>query len=157
MCYYKSDSKICSQTTVKSLDICWNLVVTLNFCQARIAMGTFNTLRAAWFRQFSQKNSSFRLPYQRPSSSAHCARELFSGSNGSASLVDCTQKKNFFLNIYHKKNKNLAPLIVYFALKTQLQACFMSAAYTLKLVALVLTSKSANVSDFSPNIIFAVS
>jgi len=33
----------------------------------------------------------------------------------------------------------------------------MSAAYTLKLVALVLTSKSANVSDFSPNIIFAVS
>jgi len=54
-----------------------------------------NTLRAAWFRRFSQKNSSFRLPYQRPSSSAHCARELFSGSNGSASLVDCTRKKFF--------------------------------------------------------------
>jgi len=35
------------------------------------------------------------LPYQRPSSSAHCARELFSGSNGSASLVDCTWKKFF--------------------------------------------------------------
>jgi len=42
------------------------------------------------------KNSSFCLPYQRHSSSADCARELFHGSNGSASLVDCTQKK-FFL------------------------------------------------------------
>jgi len=44
---------------------------------------------------FSLKNSSFRLPYQRPSSSANCARELFKGSNGSASLVDCTRKKIF--------------------------------------------------------------
>jgi len=44
---------------------------------------------------FAKKNSSFRLPYQRPSSSAGCARELFNGSNGSANLVDCTQKKNF--------------------------------------------------------------
>ena len=56
-----------------------------------------NTLRAAWFWRFSQKNSSFRLPYQCPSSSAHCAGELFSGSNGSASLVDCTWKKFFCL------------------------------------------------------------
>ena len=56
-----------------------------------------NTFRAAWFRQFSQKNSTFRLPYQCHSSSADCARELFSGSNGSASLVDCTRKKNFCL------------------------------------------------------------
>jgi len=46
-----------------------------------------STFRAAWFRRFLQKNSSFRLPYQCPSSSAHCARELFSGSNGSASRV----------------------------------------------------------------------
>jgi len=38
------------------------------------------------------KNSSFWLPYQRPSSSADCARELFNGSKESASLVDCTQK-----------------------------------------------------------------
>jgi len=44
---------------------------------------------------FAKKNSSFRLPYQRPSSSADCARELFNGSNGSASLVDCTGKKIF--------------------------------------------------------------
>jgi len=35
------------------------------------------------------------LPYQRPSFSVDCARELFKGSNGSASLVDCT-RKNFF-------------------------------------------------------------
>jgi len=58
---------------------------------------TFNTFRAAWFRRFSQKNSSFQLPYQRPSSSAHCARKLFSSSNGLASLEDCTRKKIFCL------------------------------------------------------------
>jgi len=56
-----------------------------------------NTFRATWFQRFSQKKSSFRLPYQCPSSSAHCARELFSGSNGSASLVDCSRKKIFCL------------------------------------------------------------
>jgi len=48
---------------------------------------------------FSLKNSSFRLPYQRPSSSADCARELLMGSNGSASLVDCTRKKIFWLGV----------------------------------------------------------
>jgi len=53
---------------------------------------SFNTLASGWFWQFLQKKQQFRLPYQRPSSSAHCARELFNGSNGSASLVDCTQK-----------------------------------------------------------------
>jgi len=45
---------------------------------------------------FSLKNSSFRLPCQRPSSSADCARELFKGSNGLASLLDCTRKKIFW-------------------------------------------------------------
>jgi len=44
---------------------------------------------------FGLKNSSFRLPYQRPSYSADCVRELFNGSNGSASLADCTRKKIF--------------------------------------------------------------
>jgi len=44
---------------------------------------------------FGLKNSSFPLPYQRPSSSADCTRELFKGSNGSESLVDCTRKKFF--------------------------------------------------------------
>jgi len=45
-----------------------------------------------WFRP---KTSNCQLPYQHPSSSTDCARELFKGLNGSASLVDCTQK-NFF-------------------------------------------------------------
>jgi len=48
---------------------------------------------------FGLKNSSFRLPYQRPSSSADCTRELFKGSNRSASLVDCTLRK-FFGHIF---------------------------------------------------------
>jgi len=46
---------------------------------------------------FGLKNSSFCLPYQHPSSSPDCARELFKGSNGSASLVNCTRKKIFWL------------------------------------------------------------
>jgi len=46
---------------------------------------------------FGLKNSSFRLPYQRPSSSADCAGDLFNGSNGSASLVDCIRKTIFWL------------------------------------------------------------
>jgi len=49
------------------------------------------------YLDFNLKNSSFRLPYQRPSSSADCARELFKGSNGSASQLDCTPKKIYWL------------------------------------------------------------
>jgi len=48
---------------------------------------------------FGLKNSSFRLLYQRPSSSADCARELFKGSNGSASLLVCTRKRFFWLEL----------------------------------------------------------
>ena len=48
---------------------------------------------------FGLKNSSFRLLHQRPSSSTDCARELFKGSNGSANLADCTQKKIFWLGV----------------------------------------------------------
>jgi len=51
--------------------------------------------RLGGFGDFRKKNSSFWLPYQSPSSSADSGREMFNGSNGSASLVDCTQK-NFF-------------------------------------------------------------
>ena len=57
---------------------------------------------------FHPKNRSFQLPYQCPNSSADCARELFNGSNGSASLVDCTPKKFFgwgvwiFCDWHHK-------------------------------------------------------
>jgi len=56
-------------------------------------------LESPGFGDFPKKNSSFRLPYQRLSSSFHCARELFSDSDGSASLVDCTRKKNFCLGV----------------------------------------------------------
>jgi len=49
------------------------------------------------YLDFGLKNSSFRLPYQRPSSSTDCARELFKSLNGSASLVDCTRNKNFLV------------------------------------------------------------
>jgi len=49
---------------------------------------------------FGVNNSSFRLPYQCPISSADSARELFKVSNGSASLVDCTRKKKFFGWVY---------------------------------------------------------
>jgi len=48
------------------------------------------------------KTSSCKLPYQRPSSSADCARELFKGSNELDSLLVCTRKKLFIwgLRIY---------------------------------------------------------
>jgi len=49
------------------------------------------------YLDFGLKNSNFQLPYQRPSSSTDCARELFKNSNGTASLVDCTRKKIFWL------------------------------------------------------------
>jgi len=57
--------------------------------------------RLGGFGDFRKKNSSFQLPYQHPSSSADCARELFNGSNGSASLVDrkpAPPGKKFFLS-----------------------------------------------------------
>jgi len=63
-----------------------NLKATHNFENRRTIHSYFD---------FGLKNSSLRLPYQRPNSSADCANELFEGSNGSASLVDCTRKKIF--------------------------------------------------------------
>ena len=60
-----------------------------------LCMCLLTLLEPPGFGDFCKTNSSFQLPYQRPSSSAHCARELFSSSNGSASLVDCTRKKFF--------------------------------------------------------------
>jgi len=64
-----------------------NVIIQKNF--------TLTLLEPPGFGDFRKKNSSFWLAYQRPSSSAPCARELFSGSNGSASVVDCTRKKIF--------------------------------------------------------------
>jgi len=48
------------------------------------------------------KTSSCQLPYQRPSSSADCARELFKGSNKLASLPDqCSS--TFFVTVHPQK------------------------------------------------------
>jgi len=52
------------------------------------------------YLDFGLKNSSFRLPYQGPGSSADCARELFKSSNGSANLVDRTRKNIFWLGVW---------------------------------------------------------
>jgi len=64
-----------------------------------ITIGMLTLLEPPGFGDFHKKNSSFRLPYQHPSSSVDYARELFSGSNASASLVDCNQKKFFCLGV----------------------------------------------------------
>ena len=69
--------------TLSTLDIIWLLTL----------------LEPPSFGNFRKKNQQFSLPYQRPSSSAHCARELFSDSNGSTSVVDCTRKKIFCLGV----------------------------------------------------------
>ena len=70
-------------------------VITKKVTAHLLARAVVNTLASGWFWWISQKNSSFRLPYQCPSFSANCARDLFNGSDGSASLVDCTRKKIF--------------------------------------------------------------
>ena len=97
--HIKKQVSFCAQTTMlihallKTADKMLQSEVT----NLTIAYRLINSLASGWFWRFSQKNSSFRLPYQPPSSSANCARELFNGSNGSASLVDCTRKKIFCL------------------------------------------------------------
>ena len=70
-----------------------NFKISMN--GVRIQQTDSTPWRLGGFSDFRKKNSSFRLPYQRPSSSADCATELFNGSNGSASLVECTRKKIF--------------------------------------------------------------
>jgi len=47
----------------------------------------------------SFKSSSFQLPYRRHSSSTDCARDLFKGSNRSASLLVSTWKIFFWLGV----------------------------------------------------------
>jgi len=49
--------------------------------------------------RFWPKSSSFWLPYQHHSSSVDCARELFKGTNRSASLLVCTWKQIFWLGV----------------------------------------------------------
>ena len=70
-------------------------LLTLKFCVSDKNFTCLTPWRLGGFGNFPKKNSSFRLPYQCPSSSVDCARELFNSSNGSASLVDCTRKKIF--------------------------------------------------------------
>jgi len=71
----------------------------LLFCQKHLFcnFGTdFESRRMIYsYFDFGRKNSSFRLPYRPPSSSADCARELLNGSKESVSLVDYTRKKCF--------------------------------------------------------------
>jgi len=90
-------------------------IIQLNFINmsASIYINVYNTIFIAFLAfgsvltlwelaydifvpRFQPKNRSFRLLYQRPSSSADCARELFNGSNRSASLLDALQK-NFLV------------------------------------------------------------
>jgi len=66
--------------------VTWKMFNTLHFESRRTIYSHFD---------FGLKNNSFRLPYQRSSSSVDCTRELFNGSNGSASLVEYTRKKVF--------------------------------------------------------------
>jgi len=70
--------------------------------------------------RFRPKNSSFWLPYQRPSSFADCARELFKSSNGSASLLVCTWKKFFDWGLWifcdwHHKWSSFGVILAYVA------------------------------------------
>jgi len=71
-------------------------------------------------------------------------------------MLLCPDK--FVLNIYHTKNKNLAPLTVYFAFQTLKPGyCPALCLPTLLNLQHFNSSESATVSDFSPHIIFAVS
>jgi len=81
--------------------VCINIVFhpCYLFCNEMLCQH-FESRRTIYsYFDFGLKNSSFQLPYQCPSSSANCARELFKGSNGLAGLVDCTWK-NFSLGVW---------------------------------------------------------
>ena len=97
--YYSSVIKLLNFNKLGvTLSLCiWYTSVQIGVVkQCRIWL-QLTLLEPPGFGDFCKKNSSFWLPYQRPSSSNHCARELFSVSNGSASLVDCNRKKIFCL------------------------------------------------------------
>ena len=86
-------NQACGPRHRESRDGCWLTILDL---LQNAYNGTFLTpWHLGGFGDFRKKNGSFWLPYQRPSSSADCARELFNGSNGSASLVRLHSKKKF--------------------------------------------------------------
>ena len=104
----------CRKCSTTNMGICYITHAACTFkitCNAwarnnfQFTFQQFNTLALGGFGDFRIKNNSFRLPYQRPSSSADCARELFNGSNGLASLVDCTRKKIFWLGVSWQLNR----------------------------------------------------
>ena len=119
---------------------CWTVVMWSSFFTLQVKMSDWlryrpfptislprnnYTLRTGLrYIDFGLKNSSFRLPYQCPSSSADCARELFKGSNGSASLVDCT-RKTVFVFFFSRKKKSVAyqNSFVYFVARVSYWAC----------------------------------
>jgi len=76
---------------------CWNKQLTSNATTMLLTL--WEPAFDIFVPRFQPKTSSFWLPYQCHSSSAHCARELFKGSNGLASLLVCTWKKNFWLGV----------------------------------------------------------
>jgi len=93
-----------------------------NFVVAR--KSCFNTFEGqrtiCSYFDVSLKNSSFRLPYQCHSSSTDCARELFKGWNGLASLIDCTRKKFLVGGLqlfceWHHKWSSFGVILVYVA------------------------------------------
>jgi len=112
------------------------------------------------------KTSSCQLPYQHPSSSADCTRELFKGSNGSASHLGCTQKKFFgwglqiFCDWRHKWSRiwailaNVAwpraqPLSLKFSFKTRLESeSFEPLINFLAFLVQKLWSKTNNLSNY---------
>jgi len=88
---------ICN-STILALRLCWFtwFVVTGISCWKNMQCLTLWELLDEYVVPGIQpKTSSFQLLYQRHSSSADCARELFKGSNGSDSLLVCNGK-NFF-------------------------------------------------------------
>jgi len=104
MCYYESESKICSRTisTVNGLHICWNLDVSFTLCLACSHGG----IQAQFPFIFVPRKVCFLPP-----------NSLF-----------CSPNPETWLQT-----------------SLHFQTCG------------ILTSESANVSDFSPHIIFAVS
>ena len=97
----------CYRCVTKKVPLVWqtqHFVRTTSVMRGRSITTTIffclTLLEPSGFGDFRKKNSSFQLPFQHPSSSAHCARELFSGSNGSTSLVDRTRKKIFAWGVW---------------------------------------------------------
>ena len=76
-----------------------NLSADPNLKQDLVCLTLWEPAYNIFVHRFQPKNSSLRLLYQHPSSFADCARELFKGSNGSASLLVCTRKKFFWLGV----------------------------------------------------------